>query len=127
LTEIVPTVLDALGLPAPQHVQGRSLYPIASGAADPGKHRELVRAEYHDAVDLPDHTHANMMRNERYKIVHYHGHPSGELYDLEKDPNEFTNLWNDPASRALRMHLTDQLFDALMLATDPGQRRIAGS
>mgnify|MGYP001578910741 CR=1 FL=1 len=127
LTDIWPTIMEALGIPAPAYVQGRSLYRIATGQAGAGKHREFVRAEFHDVLDMPDHTHANMLRDERYKLVHYHGHPSGELYDLEKDPNEFRNLWSDPRHQNLKQHLTERLFDALMLATDPGQPRIAGS
>jgi arylsulfatase len=124
LTDIVPTLLEAIGLPVPDWVQGKSLLPLAGGAADASAHRPFVRCEYHDALDLPDHTHANMLRNERYKLVCYHGHAAGELYDLEKDPDEFRNLWLDPAHGALRQDLMKQLFDAVMLASDPGQPRI---
>ncbi|MBI4876911.1 MAG: sulfatase-like hydrolase/transferase [Acidobacteria bacterium] len=127
LTDILPTLLDALELPVPAYMHGKSLYRIATGQANASKHREFVRAEYHDVLDLPDHTHANMLRNERFKLVHYHGHPSGELYDLEKDPREFQNLWAEPRHQSLRLDLTQQLFDAVMLATDSGQARIAGS
>jgi len=86
-----------------------------------------VRSEYHDVLDLPDGSHANMLRDERYKLVCYHGHPWGELFDLEKDPHEFNNLWDDPKHLALRADLTRRLFDAVMLSTDPGQPRIAMS
>ncbi len=124
LTDLVPTLLDAVGVPLPGYLHGKSLLPILNGQADPGKHREFVRSEYHDVLDLPDGTHANMLRNERYKLVHYHGHPTGELYDLEKDPNEFNNLWDDRGSQSLKLALTRHLFDAVMLTTDPGQPRI---
>lgn len=124
LTDIVPTLLDTLGLPLPDHLHGKSLRRIAAGDADAGRHRDFVRSEYHDALAMPDASHANMLRNERYKLVYYHGHPWGELYDLEKDPNEFENLWSEPKQAALKMDLTKQLFDALMLATDPGQPRV---
>ncbi|MCC6858784.1 MAG: sulfatase-like hydrolase/transferase [Bryobacterales bacterium] len=124
LTDIVPTLLEAAGIPLPDHLQGMPLSALAAGAARDSAHRVFVRSEYHDALDLPDHTHANMLRNERYKLVHYHGHPAGELYDLEKDPGELRNLWFDPAHAALQRDLTKQLFDAVMLASDPGQPRI---
>lgn len=124
LTDLVPTVLDALGRRIPAYVQGESLWPILSGAAGAGRHRAFVRSEYHDALDLPGATHANMLRNERYKLVCYHGHPGGELYDLDKDPQEFHNLWDDPRHLALKSDLTKQLLDALMLATDAGQPRV---
>ena len=67
-----------------------------------------------------------MIRDSRYKLVRYHGH-AGELYDLESDPMEFRNLFDDPAHARVRTQLTDRLFDAVMLTTDPGQPRIAGS
>jgi arylsulfatase A-like enzyme len=124
LTDLVPTVLDALGQRIPAYVQGRSLWPILSGRADAGRHRAFVRSEYHDALDLPNATHANMLRNERYKLVYYHGHPAGELYDIGKDPEEYENLWDDPRHLALKYDLTKQLFDALMLAADAGQPRV---
>lgn len=123
LTDLVPTILDAAGLRKPDYLHGRSLVPILTGT-DTGTHRQFARSEYHDALDLPGHSHANMLRNERYKLVHYHGNPVGELYDLERDPNEFGNLWEHPNHLALRAELSRQLFDAVMLTTDPGQLRI---
>jgi arylsulfatase A-like enzyme len=124
LTDLVPTVLEAAGLPLPDYLHGKSLYPLASDPSRADRVRDFARSEYHDALDLPGHSHANMLRNDRYKLVHYHGVPSGELFDLERDPDEFQNLWDDPKHLALRADLSKQLFDAVMLATDPGQPRI---
>jgi len=121
----VPTILEALGVKLPGYLHGRSLLPILEGGT--ARHREFVRSEYHDVLDLPDGSHANMLRDERYKLVCYHGHRWGELFDLEKDPHEFNNLWDDPTHLALRADLTRRLFDAVMLSTDPGQPRIAMS
>jgi hypothetical protein len=59
-----------------------------------------------------------------YKLVVYHGHDVGELYDLEKDPNEFKNLWDDPSATSIKWDLTKRLFDATMIATDEGQARV---
>jgi arylsulfatase A-like enzyme len=126
LTDIVPTILDLLSIPLPGYLHGRSVLPILDGRTPGNSHREFVRAEYHDVLDLPDASHADMIRDRRYKLVRYHGHP-GELYDLEDDPGEFRNLFDDPAHARIRGQLTDRLFDAVMLATDPGQPRIAGS
>jgi arylsulfatase A-like enzyme len=124
LVDLVPTLLEATGQPIPDAVQGRSLLPILSGASDPSVHREFVRCEYHDALDRPFASHANMLRNDRFKLVLYHGHEIGELYDLERDPGEYENLWGRPEVASLQAELTKQLFDAVMLATDPGQPRI---
>jgi arylsulfatase A-like enzyme len=124
LVDLVPTLLEAAGQRIPDAVQGRSLLPILSGASDPSAHREFVRCEYHDALDRPFASHANMLRNERFKLVLYHGREIGELYDLERDPDEYENLWGRPNVASLQAELTRQLFDAVMLATDPGQPRI---
>ena len=85
-------------------------------------HRDFVRCEYHDALDRPFASHANMIYDGRYKLVVYHGHEIGELYDLEQDPDEFDNLWGRARRRLAQAELTKQLFDAVMLATDPGSR-----
>jgi arylsulfatase A-like enzyme len=124
LVDLVPTLLEVTGQPIPDAVQGRSLLPILSGGSDPDDHREFVRCEYHDALDRPFASHANMLYNGRHKLVVYHGHKIGELYDLEQDPDEYENLWDRPRVASLQAALTRQLFDAVMLATDPGQPRI---
>jgi len=38
----------------------------------------------------------------------------GELFDLENDPDELHNLWDDPASRPLRDALRIELLDEIM-------------
>ena len=63
---------------------------------------------------------ATMYRDERHKLVNYHGLAYGELYDLERDPNELTNLWEEPAAAALRAALTQQSFDTTVTVCDPG-------
>ena len=124
LTDIVPTLLDALSLPIPGHVQGKSLLPILTGQAPPHTHRATVRSEYHDALDRPHASHANMLFDGRLKLVVYHGHNVGELYDLHEDPHEFVNLWDDPGAQGIKYGLMKRLFDAVMLATDEGQPRV---
>jgi arylsulfatase len=124
LTDIVPTLLEALAMPISPHVQGKSLLPILTGAADPGYHREFVRCEYHDALNQRFASHANMLRDDRYKLVVYHGLDVGELYDLDNDPDEFENLWDDAASQDVKHALIKRLFDAVMLAVDEGRERV---
>jgi len=65
-----------------------------------------------------------MYRERRYKLVVYHGHGLGELYDLERDPGEFDNLWHDPAHAALKADLLLDSYAASMGAVDVGTHRI---
>ena len=125
LTDIVPTLLEADGLPVPENVHGLSLLPLLSGRTDPQVHRDFVRCEYHDALDRPNASHANMIFDGRYKLIVYHGHEIGELYDLQEDPHEYSNLWHDPNLLTVKHELMKRLFDAVMLATDEGQPRVA--
>lgn len=124
LTDIAPTLLALAGEAIPEWMQGRSLLSLLAGEAPPHYHRNFVRCEYYDALDLPDGTFATMYRDERYKLVVYHGHGLGELYDLNNDPGEFDNLWDDPAHQMLKYDLMHRSFDASMLAMDRGPRRI---
>jgi arylsulfatase A-like enzyme len=124
LTDLVPTLLEVIGQPISKYVQGKSLLPILTGTGDPDYHREFVRCEYHDTLDRPYASHANMLRNERYKLVVYHGHNIGELYDLIEDPEEFINLWDIPEMQTIKYKMMRQLFDAVMLAVDEGVDRV---
>ncbi|NLD72957.1 MAG: sulfatase-like hydrolase/transferase [Chloroflexi bacterium] len=124
LADLAPTLNDFTGLPSDEDVHGRSLAPILTGAADPAHHREFVRCEYHDALAQEEASHANMLFDGRFKIAVYHGHEVGELYDLAQDPEEFHNLWWSPEHAERKAALIARLFDAVMLATDPGQPRV---
>lgn len=122
LTDIVPTLLEAAGLPVADRIQGRSLRPILEGGSDPHAHRDFVRSAYYRVLQGPE-SYATMIRTRRHKLVNYHGHGLGELFDLEEDPGEFDNLWDDPKQADLRFELAMKSFDALALAMDTGSER----
>ncbi len=124
LLDKTPTLLELAGLEVPEQMQGRSLLPILKGEADADSHRDFVRCEFYDALDMPDGTFATMYRDERYKLIVYHGHEHGELYDLMRDPHEFDNLWDAPQTQSLKLDLMKRSYDASMLAMDRGPRRV---
>jgi hypothetical protein len=61
-----------------------------------------------------------MLRDERYKLVMYHGIGLGELYDLDQDPGEFDNLWDDQDHSEIKLQMIIKSFDASMQAIDLG-------
>ena len=129
LVDIAPTLLELVGVTAPAKMQGRSLWPLLTGAAT--GHRDFVRSEYYRALnpDAPGREHlqgsyATMIRDRRYKLVCYHDRAMGEFFDLEADPGEFDNLWDDPDYAEVRFALLKQNFDALANAVDIGPKQV---
>lgn len=61
--------------------------------------------------------HATMIRDEHSKLNVYHADPpsklkmQGELYDMVEDKNELNNLWEHPAYKDVRRHLTEKLLE----------------
>jgi arylsulfatase A-like enzyme len=123
LLDIPPTLLELAGLRVPDTMHGKSLLPILTGLADPGHHRDFVRCEYYEVLEGPR-SYATMLRTRRYKMVIYHGHEPGELFDLTKDPHEFDNQWDNPAYAAVRFDLMKKSFDALAFSVDIGPKRV---
>jgi arylsulfatase A-like enzyme/Tfp pilus assembly protein PilF len=88
--DITPTVLDLLGVPAPAGVvmDGQSVTPLMSGArADMGleAYAEAVYPLHHFGwSDL------RALRQGRFKLI---AAPRPELYDLQDDPKETTNVY----------------------------------
>ena len=116
LADIAPTLMEAAGLEVPYFMQGRSFYGILTGEADPHHFKEAVYSEfYHCLTGTHEDVDATMYFDGRYKLVCYHGRPWGELYDLEADPNEFHNLWDDPEYSLRRAELIQKSFDNAVL------------
>ena len=61
-----------------------------------------------------------MVRTHRWKLNYYVGH-GGELYDLENDPGEWDNLYDDPAHQPIVRELKGVLLDWLISADENDQ------
>ncbi len=123
LVDLVPTLLQACGLEVPARVQGRSLIPHLTGSADPNHHRHHVFCEYYNSWTHKD-AYGTMLRTATEKVAVYHGTDQGELYDLQTDPDEFTNLWESSKHSDLKSRLVQQCFDASVLSMDPQPPRL---
>ena len=117
--DLMPTVLDWLGLEAPDQCDGYSLLPLILGRS-PADWRREVHWEYDfsDVVDLgaettlgldSDQCTLNVIRDRRYKYVHFTALPP-LFFDLEKDPGQFRNLADDPASLSLVLKYGQKLL-----------------
>jgi len=90
------TFLDVAGLPIPDDMQGRSLKPLLVGQ-DPPDWRKSIYYRYYEYPGAHSVQKHYGVRTERYKLIYFHEIDEWELYDLEKDPRELNNVYNDPA------------------------------
>ncbi len=123
LIDLVPTILEAIGMEMPYYVQGKSLMPQLWGEAS--THRDFVRAEAFGVIENKFQTLATMYRDHRWKLIRYHETEREELFDLVADPWEFVNLADDPGYRCLLYQLERASFDATVAAHPPNVPRVA--
>ncbi|MEZ4712787.1 MAG: sulfatase-like hydrolase/transferase [Caldilineaceae bacterium] len=85
--DLAATFCDAARMEAPAHFVGQSLLPIARG--EQSSQRRHAFASYHgNQFGLYS---QRMVRDRRWKLV-WNATAEDELYDLESDPGELTNL-----------------------------------
>jgi arylsulfatase len=108
--DVAPTILDAVGLPDLPDQQGHSMLPMLTGDDDSvARERVLVEFDWRFVPGLR----AKTIRTRHYKLTAYANEPYGELYDLEDDPGEFVNRWDDPALVGVKCELLAGLVDLL--------------
>lgn len=104
LLDVAPTLLKTAGIdPGHEDLPGQSLADLA---ASPDNPERVVISEYHAMGALSG---AFMVRQGRWKLVHYHG-MSPQLFDLSADPEELTDLGQDPDHAETRAKLLGELY-----------------
>jgi arylsulfatase A-like enzyme len=100
--DVFPTLCDLMGLPKPPNVPGQSLVGRWEGReSDPN--RTIFSAQ-----GTPGKSRAVMMRTPQYKFTRFDD-GGGELYDLDRDPDELENRLDSPDYAAVRAQLSRQL------------------
>ena len=91
--DIAPTILELAGIKTPTGMQGHSLVPLLKGEEVSNWRTEWLY-EYYDERFAAK---SRGVRTEKYKFIHYWAEKPEEfeLYDLEADPGELTNLYGD--------------------------------
>jgi len=90
LLDLVPTLCDYAGIPAPKGLLGRSMMPWLSGEK-PSSWHDYVVSEWHTEWGYTV-SPGRMLRTDKYKYTRYLEGGGEELYDLEEDPGEKRNL-----------------------------------
>jgi len=105
LFDLTPTVLDWVGVPVPPRLDARSLAPILRGETT--THRDVQVGQ------LPF---TSCVRDERFKLI-LNPNDISELYDIEVDPHELSNVIDQHPDvvRRLSQRLQEELTGGMEL------------
>ena len=112
LMDLGATVLDLAGITPSETMEAETLLPLLRGDDGAGG-REFVFAEHPRDGILPT-EYMTMVRSREWKLVHFLGESFGQLFDLANDPDEDTDLWDDPGCADRKQELTGALRDWLI-------------
>ena len=106
--DLAPTLLDLAAVPIPATMQGVSLVPLLRN--EPVQWREEIFYEYFE--DFPYQVPASRaVRTADYLYIDYDRGLPPELYATTTDPEQLTNVADDPAYASVRSELSALLAD----------------
>ena len=98
LVDVLPTVVEAIGLPLPESVQGQSLWSLIGGAG--GFDEKPIYAETHYPKLHFGWSPLTSLQDRQFQLIHS---SDPELYDLVHDPRQQENLFGTSSEVAERM------------------------
>jgi len=122
--DVMPTLLEAIGVEVPRQCDGESLRPFLHGDAPPTRWRREAHWEYdfrddaalasseHDLT--PDQCGMNILRGERWKYVHF-SRLAPLLFDMANDPHEMHDLSADPSYAGVMLSCAQQMLSWRMI------------
>lgn len=120
LVDIAPTLLDIAQLPPYAAMQGKSFCKLLTEPDAEDSFRETVYCEYYNAMRHGDvKIFATMICDGRYKLNYYHSSNQGELYDLNLDPQERINLYNDASYVNIKITMLETMANRMAFTADP--------
>ena len=94
LLDIYPTLVEMCKLPENSHLEGISLVPQLKSPTTPREQPAITSSYFGN----------HSIRTRDWRLISYKN-GAAELYNHQTDPDEFTNLANDPAHQAMREKL----------------------
>ena len=117
--DVMPTLLSRCGIDIPDAVQG----VVLPAPGEPAARDYAFEAGWSKASS--EYHHYTIYTND-WRISVFPNLRDGELYDLREDPFEHRNLFQDPAFRARRRDLMEELLFAVG-AAEPGRLPLLAS
>ncbi|MFC2084392.1 sulfatase [Bacteroidota bacterium] len=107
--DFAPTLLESAGIKVPPEMQGKSILKLLKGKT-PEDWRTSMYYHYYEYPGRPEIKKHYGIRTKRYKLIHfYYDIDEWELYDLDKDPNELNNVYNNPGYSDIVNNLKKEL------------------
>lgn len=100
LVDLAPTFLSFCDIPIPRAMTGIDQRGVWMGTEEWARDHAICEFRHQPTV-----IHQKTYIDVRYKITVYYNQAYGEIFDLQEDPGELHNLWNDPASKELKIEL----------------------
>ena len=123
--DIMPTILDYMGVPIPDHVQGETLRPFIEGKEDLNRAGFCERT-YPDSVMV-----ARMIRTQEWKLAFRVGGKEKlklrwpvEMFHISEDPGEEKNVSAKADFAKVRKDLVDRLVAWMEDTKDPWAKKI---
>ncbi len=116
------TFLNAAGIETPGLMQGLNQLEVWSGDESQARDWVLIENRHN-----PTTVHLRTLVTDRYKITVYRNAGYGELFDLQTDPRELHNRWDDPAYAAIKAELLLKFVQAEIQREPTRMPRIAGA
>lgn len=122
LIDYPSTFLSAAGIQPPGLMQGVNQLDVWRGKAESARDHVLVENRHN-----PTTVHLRTFVDSRYKLTVYRDAEYGELFDLQEDPDELSNKWDDPAYRTVKADLMLRFLQAEIQREPTRMPRIAGA
>ena len=109
--DIASTILDRARIQSYNGIQGESLLPVISGDGVATTRDSMVIEDDQQRAILGHRTPPRLrtLVTQRWRMTIAHGDAWGELYDLQNDPHEMDNLFEDPSHERVRAELMEKL------------------
>jgi arylsulfatase A-like enzyme len=104
-------LLDLAGIPIPPGIQGLSLQDLVTGETET-LNRDSLYYHYYQGIESTHHVAKQYgVRTKTHKLIRFRdaGMDHWEMYDLQNDPNEMRNIYDDPAHENIRQDLHRKL------------------
>lgn len=111
LLDLYPTLADLCGLSPPEDLEGKSLRPLLADSRGDGWNKPAYTQVWYSPKAW-----GYSIRNERYRYTEWlEGRAGRELYDHANDPEEITNLAENPDHAKIVAQLSGELTNYVKL------------